>query len=173
MKALLVLLVLSIAQPALARQILVEKDGLQELKEVGATGAVKGTVLWDELLHGPLASLPGEVGSLEAYDAQEPALDEQGRPIYEPLKDAFGEPLLDQNGQPVLSQKMKLVRKLRVNQDKRAALEVKKAEKAAQEKAKEDARKNLLALKAKVKGKTATAAEVRELLAYILEKLGE
>ena len=114
-----------------AAKVIYLHNGIQEMQDLKHGGAVKGEIIWDERVHGPLPVLPADPEAVEAYEEDEPVL-EGGRPVLKQAEDAFGEPLVDLDGNPVMVQVMKKVRKLRENAEKNTAHAAKvKAQKEA------------------------------------------
>lgn len=177
MKALLFILVLIAPAHAQASKIVFSLKGEQQTVEIGQGGGVTSDaqVLWDERKDGPLpANAPA--GYAERYEEEV----SETVSVREPMLDEKGEPVLDENGKPVLHVVEKIIKKMVPHLRENLELKAEKARRdqnVADEKTAADAKRAAyLALKAKVEAKTATAAEVRDVMNYVLkrlEKLGE
>jgi hypothetical protein len=66
---LVIILSLFISANSYAHKVLYNVNGSQELVNLSPSGSVSpiAEILWDESIHGPLPSLPGPVGILEAF----------------------------------------------------------------------------------------------------------
>lgn len=173
----LVYLLLALSLPAYAADVLFNLNGRQELETVPENTQLtpSAEIAWDSRRDGPLPA-DAPVGYAERYYEMVQPTDADGNPLMKPLLDEAGHPILDIFDKPIMSDEpvpKVPVPRLRVSKPLKVAYDKRLADEAAKKDAEAAAKASMAALKAKVKAKTATPADVREVVGYILQLMGE